>query len=108
MGARTCAEVARRAEFGSGHRAPGDIVALVTRILLVVWAIGCGGASYSAKPTTTARGDGFEVECWDAMGNCDEGAKRSCASKKAIVIGTAEEKVGDRWKYKRIAVCRGS
>lgn len=77
-------------------------------LLLVAVLVGCGGGSYTARPTTTARGSGFEIECWDKLANCDEGAKKECAPKKAIVTGTAEEMVGDRWKYKRIAVCRGS
>ena len=77
-------------------------------LLLATVIVGCGGASYTAKPTTTARGSGFEIECYDTLDNCDAGAKKECAPKKAIVIGTAEEKEGERWKYKRIAVCRGT
>jgi hypothetical protein len=84
------------------------MVALVRTLLLIAMASGCGGASYDAKPVSTARGDGYEVECWDAVAHCDEGARRSCSPKKAIVIGNAEEKVGERWKYKRIAICRGT
>lgn len=78
------------------------------RILFVATLMACGGASYTAHPISTARGDGYEVECWDSVASCDEGAKRSCAPKNAIVIGNGEEKVDGRWRYKRMAVCRGT
>lgn len=81
----------------------------MTRVIAVVFFVGCGGGvSYNARPITTARGDGHEVECWDSVAACDEGAKRSCAPRRAIVIGNAEEKVGERWRYKRMTVCRGT
>lgn len=80
-----------------------------SRELLVVLLAGCGGGGgYVAAPVSTPRGEGFEVTCYDKVEHCDEGAKRSCAPKKTIVIGSAEEQVDGRWKYKRIAVCRGT
>jgi len=82
----------------------------VRKLLPILFVVsGCGGGGgYVATPISTARGDGFEVDCFDRVEFCDEGAKKSCAPKKAIVIGNGEEKVGDRWRYKRIAVCRGT
>jgi hypothetical protein len=80
-----------------------------SRSLILVALVGCGGGGgYVAAPVSTARGDGYEVSCFDKVSNCDEGAKKSCAPKKAIVIGNSEEQVDGRWKYTRIAVCRGT
>ena len=81
-----------------------------SRELFLIAAIaGCGGGGgYVAAPVSTPRGEGYEVDCFDKVAYCDEGAKKSCAPKKAIVIGNNEEMVDGRWKYKRIAICRGN